>query len=237
MTTALSPSVHEATVRRHMTDDDDPILQALHDAVKQTRVFVTQAQAVTATVMKNTMRTEGARHKAARDAGFELLERGNQLIHDAVMAANAEISAIQAKVKGPSQSKDVISASRQKEMRERLSMLPPERRQAIIQAGIRNNEETLISAVLNSDAWLSGLTDGELALHRNNWATKNFGADLDRKERLAKAIADANRAGTIAISFVEGLTQADLVEKSEALEREANAALAAVNSGLGRHGR
>jgi hypothetical protein len=107
-------------------------------------------------------------------------------------------------------------------------MLPPERRDHIISSAIKNDEQLLLSAVLNSDAWLSGLTENELALHRNAWASKHHAADLDRLERLSKAVDDANRAGSVAISFIDSLTNADLVAKAAHMEKQATAALAAV---------
>jgi hypothetical protein len=211
-----------------MTDADDPALQILHDAVKQTRELATKAAQTVDIVLKNTMQTEARRHKDGRAASFELLKRATQSIDAAVQSAQAEIAAIRAKTKGPPASKDIVSETKQREIRERLSILPTERREQIIQAAIKNDEHTLLAAVLNSDAWLSGLTDNELALHRNAWASKHHAADLDRLERLSKAVEDANRAGSVAISFIDGLTNADLVAKAEAMEAKATAALAAV---------
>jgi hypothetical protein len=225
----LSPTVHEATIARHIAkDSDDPALQSLHDAVKQTREIATKAAATTDIVLKNEMRTIAARHKDARAASFELLKRATQSIDAAVQSAQAEIAAIRAKTKSPPASKDIVSETKQREIRERLSVLPAERREQIIQAAIKNDEPLLLSAVLNSDAWLSGLTDNELALHRNAWASKHFASDLDRMARLSKAVEDANRAGSVALAFVDGLTDADLVAKAEAMEKQATAALAAV---------
>jgi hypothetical protein len=225
----LSPTVHEATIARHIAKDaDDPTLQSLHDAVKQTRELATKAAATTEIVLKNEMRTMAARHKDARAASFELLKRATQSIDQAVKNAQGEIAAIRAKTKGPPASKDAIGESREREIRERLYMLPPERRDHIISSAIKNDEHLLLSAVLNSDAWLSGLTENEQALHRNAWASKHHAADLDRLERLSKAVEDANRAGSVALAFVDGLTDADLVAKAEHMEKQATAALAAV---------
>jgi hypothetical protein len=46
--------------------------------------------------------------------------------------------------------------------------------------------------------------------------------------RLSKAVADANRAGSVALTFVDGLTDAELVAKAEHMEKQATAALAAL---------
>jgi hypothetical protein len=209
-------------------DADDPVMNDLFASVRQTRELMTKAAATTEIVMKNTMHTEARRHKDARAAGLELFKRAAQGIDAAVKSAQAEIAAIHAKTKGPPASKDIFSETKQREIRERLSMLPAERREQIINSAIKNDEPLLLGAVLNSDAWLSGLTDNELALHRHSWASKNHAADLDRMSRLSKAVADANRAGSVALTFVDGLTDAELVAKAEHMEKQATAALAAL---------
>jgi hypothetical protein len=225
----LSPTVHEAVVKRHMIEDaDDPVMSGLFDSVKQTRDLMTKAATTTEVVLKNTMHTEARRHKDARAAGLELFKRAAQGIDAAVQSARAEIAAIKSRVKGPASAKDIVGETKQREIRERLSILPAERREQIINAAIKNDDHLLLGAVLNSDAWLSGLTDNELAMHRHSWASKNHAADLDRLERLSKAVNDANRAGSVALAFVDGLTDAELVSKAEHMEKQATAALAAV---------
>jgi hypothetical protein len=211
-----------------MTDADDPALQNLHDAVKQTRELATKAAQTVDIVLKNTMQTEARRHKDGRAASFELLKRATQSIDAAVQSAQQEIAAIKSKLRGPTPSRDRAIESRQAELRERLALLPEERRKAIIDEAVKNDDQLLLGAVLHGYAWESGMSDPEISIVRHNWASKHHAADLDRLERLSKAVEDANRAGSVAISFVDGLTNADLVAKAEAMEKQATAALAAV---------
>jgi hypothetical protein len=227
--TTLSPTVHEAVVKRHMIEDaDDPIMKGLFESVKQTRELATKAAATTDIVLKNEMRTMAARHKDARAASFELLKRATQSIDAAVQSAQAEITAIKSKLKGPPPSRDRAIESRQAELRERLAMLPEDRRKAIIEDAIKTDDQLLLGAVLHGYAWECGMSDPEISIVRHNWASKHHAADLDRLERLSKAVDDANRAGSVAISFVDSLTNADLVSKAEQMEKQATAALAAV---------
>ena len=46
--------------------------------------------------------------------------------------------------------------------------------------------------------------------------------------RLSKAVESANLAGSAAVALIDGLTDAELVAKGEAMEKQAHAALAAV---------
>jgi hypothetical protein len=225
----LSPSVHEAVISRHFAKDtDDPVLQSLFDAVKTARELATKAQSTTDAVLKNEMRTIASRHRDARAAGFGLLETATKLLDQALQGAKHEIAGIDAKTKGPAPAKDIITVTQQRELRERLASLPEERRKGIVASAIANDDQLLIGAVFNSDAWLSGLTDNEMSVHRHNWRQKHFSGDIDRRERLSKALDAAEKAGALAVAYVDHLTDADLVAKAESMEKQATAALAAV---------
>jgi hypothetical protein len=91
-----------------------------------------------------------------------------------------------------------------------------------------NGDDLLIGAALSAPSWVSGPSDNDLKLLRFNWQKKNHDGDLDRLERLGKAIADAQRAGSLAMTFVDSLTDAEMIATSEQTERAANAAVAAV---------
>jgi hypothetical protein len=62
-------------------------------------------------------------------------------------------------------------------------------------------------------------------MSRNTWARKHHAANLDRAERLEKAIADTQRAESLTIQFVDQLTNEKLIREAEAKERAAAAAL------------
>lgn len=225
---SLSPSVHEAMIKRHMvSDDDDPILTALFEGVKLAREMASKAAQTTDAVLANKLETEAARHKKARAATFTLLERATTALDEAVTAAQKEIATIKTRLCGPPPAKDLITETRQRELRERMSMLPEERRKAIIIHAINSDDDLLVGAILNAKSWLSGLSDSEVLLCRHNWATKRYPADVERLDRLEKAMGDTHRAGQQAISFIDSLTDANLIAGAEASEKKASDALAA----------
>ena len=49
-----------------------------------------------------------------------------------------------------------------------------------------DGDERVLSAVLNSPAMLSGLTENELSAVRHNWQSRVFGDEVDRVERIKK---------------------------------------------------
>lgn len=225
----LSPTLNEAIIKRHMVDDDDAILKSLHDAVKTARECAAKAGATTEIVLRDITKTEATKHRAARGAGFDLLQRGTVLIDQAVQAAKAEIETIQSKLGGPAVSRDPTIIARQKDLRDRLSQLPADRRASIINEAVAGDDQLLVGALLRAYYWESGFaSESELERVRHNYASKHHAADLNRKERLEKAITSATQAGAAAINYIDGLTNAELVAKGEAAEKEAALALAAV---------
>ncbi len=225
---ALSPSVHEAMIARYLLkDDDDTVLQSLHDAVKAAREAALKARDVTSVVLGNEMETPAARHKKSRSAGFELLHAASTRLDAALRAAHAEVVAITTKVKGPPPPKDQANLSRQMFMRDELRKMPAERRSEIIADALKTGDDFLVSAVLDGRPWETGLTQTELDLCRHNWAARRYPADLDRLERIQKAVADSQRAGELTLHFVDGLTDPALIAEAEAKNKRAADALAA----------
>jgi hypothetical protein len=94
----LSPTLNEAIMKGHMADDDDAILKSLHDAVRLAREMAHKTSEMTSIVLANGLKTQAARHKDARAAGFALLERSTQDLDEALKGAKAEITAIQTKI-------------------------------------------------------------------------------------------------------------------------------------------
>jgi hypothetical protein len=224
--TTLPLCIHEACISRFIIKDvDDPALQALHDAVKTARECAAKAGATTEIVLRDITKTEAAKHRAARSASFDLLQRGTLLIDQAVKTARSEIEAIESRVRGPAPSRDPSTIARQADLRERLAQLPADRRMQIINSAATSGDELLLGAILRGYPWESNLTDSEIERVRYTYAAKHHASDVARKERLEKAIASATQAGSAAINFVDGLTNAELVAKGEVAEKEAALAL------------
>lgn len=228
MSKLLSPSVHELMIKRYIRDgEDDPALTALFEGVKLAREMANKSAETASAVIANKLETEAARHKRARAATFALIERATSALDVAVKAAEQEIAVIKTRLKGPAPTKDIVTETRQRELRERLSVLPADRRKAIIAEAVNTDDDLLVGAVLNARGWLSGLADSEVELVRHNWGAKRYPGDVDRLDRLQKAVTDSMRAGQLAINFVDTLTDANLIASAEASEKQAKDALAA----------
>ena len=64
-----------------------------------------------------------------------------------------------------------------------------------------------------------------LGMTRRHWATKHRGKELDRRERLHKALAAAQRAGLLTLRHIDAFTDPQLIEAAEAAEANATRAL------------
>ncbi len=223
--TVVSPSIHEMVIARHMKGDDDQVLSALHDGVKTAREMCLKAGVVTEKVLANTMKTEPMRHKEARDASFALVERATTALDTAMKQAQTEIQTLKARISAPPPTKDMVSEARQRELRERLTALPEDKRRQILDAAAAEGDDQLIGSVLSVPPWLSGISKTDLDMIRHHWAKTRYPADLERLDRLERAVADAQRAGVLSISFVDHLTDAKMIEDAEALAKAANDAL------------
>jgi hypothetical protein len=189
-----------------------------------------KASATTDAVLDNELETIPARHRKAREASFALVEQATKALDSSTKAAENEIKLLQDKTRGPPPTKDVMTEARQRELRERLASLPKDRQRAILDEAIGHGDDHLIGAVLAVSPWLVGMTQIEQDMLRSSWARKRYPADLDRIDRITKAIGDARRAGVQSIHFVDTLTSAEIVAEAEKSEKRSVEALRAVKS-------
>ncbi len=228
--TTISPSIHEACIRKYtLPGSDDPVLTGLIAAVQTTREHCEKARDITAKILSNPMATPPANHRKARDVGYELQQRALLELDNATKAALAEIAALRKRTAGPPGATDLVTETKQRELRERLSLLSEAKRREIIANAIRDDDDLLVGAVLGASAWLSGLLDSDRLMVQHTWQQKHHAGDVDRAARLEKAVADARRAGTLTIGFIAGLTNLEMIEEAAALEAKAKEALAAAD--------
>lgn len=182
---------------------------------------------MTEAVLANTLETPAQRHRKARAASFELLERATTALDAATKAAQAEAKLLKDQLKSPPATKDLIVETRQRELRERLQSMPPDRQRAILDAAVAGDDDNVLAAVLTVPVWLTGMPPAELDMLRYKWAAKRHPGMADRLGRIEKAVADAARAGQLSIGFIDSLTDAKLIAEAEKLEKGAGDALRA----------
>jgi hypothetical protein len=107
------------------------------------------------------------------------------------------------------------------EIRAALSRMKPEDRRAAIQTAMTEGDDATIAAVLSGPEFLTGVGKAERAARLGQWQQKHRAAELDQRERLAKAQAALNHAGVLAIAYCHGLTDAEIVAQAQASAKAA----------------
>jgi hypothetical protein len=77
-------------------------------------------------------------------------------------------------------------------------------------------------------AALTGISDDERELRRHSWRSKRFAAELDRIERMKKALSDFGRIRMLTRKFISELIDADAILRAEVTEKAARETLAGI---------
>ncbi|RWN59726.1 hypothetical protein [Mesorhizobium sp.] len=138
----------------------------------------------------------------------------------ALAAAKQEVQRLEALTRAPPRPTDAAGAMLASEIRARLASLKDGQRRAALSAALADGDDAVLGAVLNGPPMLSGLgSSEEMEMLRERWRRERHGADVDRIERIGRAVEDTNRAGTLVISFTSRLSSSEVVEKAEASQR------------------
>ncbi len=80
-----------------------------------------------------------------------------------------------------------------------------------------------MGAFLRGPSFLSGATDSEVAIRREQWRRQKFPDAVDRQERLSKAIAAVNIGGNALAGLVKEIAPAGGAGAEERRDRAAKA--------------
>jgi hypothetical protein len=181
-------------------------------------------------IMADQMSTPLANQKKARDTAERMLESITKRIDSAVTIANTERNVLLAKLSSPAKPKDIAAAMLASEIRACLARLSPAERTKAIGEALKLEDDSVISAVLNAPSVVSGVSKSEADLLRVSYAQQRFPGDVDRTERLDKALEDLLRGGRAMITLVASLSNRAQIAEAEASERAAKAAQALANA-------
>jgi hypothetical protein len=225
-------SIHEEMIARHYARDPqtreivgDPTIGTMHDAMQAARIATEKAKRIAAAVMANEMATIPARHREVKDKGWRAVEPGLRQLDAARAAAVREIDRLEALTTAPPRPSTPVDVMLASEVRARFASMNDKQRAAALAAAVA--DDTVVAAVLNGPAMLSGISAEEMEMLRHRWREKRHGPDVDRLNRLGRAVEDIDRAGQLVVRFYTGLSSSEIVEKAEASERAVQEALRA----------
>jgi hypothetical protein len=93
-------------------------------------------------------------------------------------------------------------------------------RKATLDAAIADGDDATLAAVLHGPTFLTGLGTAERAARLRQWQEKHRAGELDLRERLQKAAAAMNTAGSLAIVYANDLTDAKIVAEATSCLRQ-----------------
>ncbi len=135
--------------------------------------------------------------------------------------AKAEIARLQTLTKGPKAPPQVEAA----ELRAALGRMDSKTRDQALANAVKFGDDNLLGAVLQAASpILTGLTPTEFSTLRTQWALKNCRREVDRIDRLQRAVDRLMTAGTAAVNFLVGLNPQAELEAAERADAEARKA-------------
>ena len=228
--TDISPSIHPAVIERHYgrsatpsgyVREPDKVLDEMASAMAFARSSAEQILDMHRAIMGNRMQTPVANARDSREATWRAFERLAKRIDAARETARAALAEIATATAAPPRAAEPADAMLASEIRTRLAQLSEKERRAVVSGAVSGGDIATVSAVLNAPAILTGMTDAEKEMFRHEWRVNQFPAEVDREQRLGKAIEDVDRVGPILMSLVGSLTDAAEIDAATASERAA----------------
>lgn len=221
---SLGSWIHEDALNKFYANGDtekknDPVLNAMKDALRVMRSTVDRCAETTAVVLKNELKTRVANMRDASAANYARFMKASPAFDEARRIAQSELARILETTSAP------VSTQYDPEIRASLKAMSREEREDAIDRAIANGEDTVIAAILGGPSMLSGLPASQRDLFRERWRAKRFPQELDRQRRLEGALKVFDGLGAVAQQHVLKLTDDEAVRRAEATELAARTAI------------
>jgi len=228
-----SPSIHEDVISRHYIKDPlngdqvaDPVISRLVDAMKTTRLAAEQAGRVADAIHASVGMTAPVRHREAKTKTWKVLEPVLRDLDSAMHNCRREIERLEAGTVNPPRPQDLPTNFMYGEVRSRLATMSPVDRQKAVAAALRDDDQVVIAAILHGAAMLSNLTLAEYNMVHATWRKRKWGDEVERMERLKKALSDAEQGGTLALNYLGKLSSDVMARAADESEERIRKALA-----------
>lgn len=202
-----SPSLSEKLASRHFEGGHakDEIGQRLADAMKASRETA-EALVVIADRLEadKNLSPEGRADKLAQQAKA-MSKDVDVKFADALARAKLELKKLDSAMLLPPVG-DAVGAVADSEMRAALRSMSSADRTRLVVGSIKANDAAVALPALRGHSALTGISEQEKSTLLDAWRRARFPAEADRAERLNKAIAAVERAGTVYGAFVQQIS-------------------------------
>lgn len=227
-----SPSINEALIDRYHPKDPqtretiyDPIVSRMSVAVGSARLAAERAGKVANAIFANEFQTVAARHRQVKEKTHRMTQPVLAEMDAALASCKREIDMLEEKTSAPSRPQDASGYFLASEVRQRLAGMTDEEREKAIAQALADGDEPALGAILIGSPMLSGITKARHEMLRSAWQKQKYGPEIERLDRLRKALEDTQRAGTLTLSYTLSLCSADIIARAEASERAVQEAM------------
>ncbi|WP_256750311.1 hypothetical protein [Mesorhizobium sp. Mes31] len=230
---ALSPSLDPANVERYRKKDPragtvepDPELDGLAAALGAAQSAATEIEQLARTITADKTRTAQDNAVRVRTVATTIGQRGVARLDSALERTRAEVARLTASTWAPAQPRNAIEEARASELRAVLRQMDDKSRATAIGGRLAAGDEAFLSAVLNADSLLTGLSATELESVRHRWRRQKYPVEIDRITRLQKAAEASQRAGLAFVGIVTTHTESPTARLADAAAQRATEAVA-----------
>ena len=216
----LPLALHEAAIEQYRRKDvSDAELDVLHAAMAQARQDIERFCAFAEAVTADKTSTPAANALKLRQAALRAGERAGDRLDQARVHAEKGIEQIRKATWSPPPPKDDAAARLEVEIRQRLAAMPHEDRGKVIAAAIKDDDDLMVGAILRAPSMLTGMSQVEQDYRRAMWRQRRYPNEVDREQRLEKAVAALDRGGTAMLAFIKAMTASPEAEAAEQASR------------------
>jgi hypothetical protein len=212
--------IDESFIARHFVPDvQDDVLQALHDAVLACREACERSLDYKRAMEKDEKYSSAFKTKQVHETSWKHLIAASRKIDASRALAEAAIKKLDDETGAPPAPRDAHKIAMAGEIRMALIRMSHGDRAAAIERAINTGIDEIVSAIVSAPSLLTGLTDDEREMHRHAWRAKHYPQELDRLNRIRKAVRDSEIIAGLTRKYIDGLTGAPTVETSMASEK------------------
>jgi hypothetical protein len=224
-------NLHEGEVSKFRARDLDGKLipdaefESMEAAMAGARADIDRIAALHEAVNQDLTMTPHAAALRVREVALKLGERASERLDQSRVRVVREIERIARSTAAPVPPRETAPLGA--EVRQRLAGMKLDDRRKVLAAAMKDNDDTILSAVLAAPPLLSGLTPSEHAGCVAQFRRVRHPAEDDRLDRLQRAGAAVDRAGRSLVAFVEAAASSPAAQAAEAATKRVQEAAAA----------
>lgn len=213
----LPLALHEATIEHYRRKDaaPDAELEALGAAMAQARQDIERFAVLAEAISTDRTHTVESNALRLRQAAVRAGERAAVCLDGARVRAEKAVEQIRTATYAPPAPKDDAAARLEVEIRQRLAAMPHQDRGKVIAAAIKDDDDLMVGAILRAPPMLCGMSQVEHNYRRALWRQRRYPNEVDREQRLEKAVAALDRGGAAMLAFIKTMTASPEAEAAE----------------------